>query len=155
MALVINPDLAEAYSARGNAYLRQKQYSLAGADFRRAYELEPLDDQAITGVAIIQAIEGEWEQALEFVSGQAKRFRRNPYFAYNTACVCGRAIEYLQKQPSSATRDENIKRLQQAAVDHLRDAVEYGFEQFDWMQRDPDLATLRDLPDFKSLGRSR
>jgi hypothetical protein len=34
------------------------------------------------------------------------------------------------------------------AIDALRQAVEAGYTNFGWMQNDPDLASLRDHPEF-------
>src|SRR5690606_144950 len=115
-----------------------------------AYRLDPFDGQAVTGVALIRAMNGEWKDAIQFVNAQASHFPRDPIFAYNTACVYGRAIEYLQKPDSPEAPAETAK-LQLEAIKKLNEARDYGFNQFDSMQRDPDLATLRDLPGFRQL----
>jgi adenylate cyclase len=39
----------------------------------------------------------------------------------------------------------------QKALETLRSAVQSGYQDFGWMQNDPDLATLRDEPAFKEL----
>ena len=38
-----------------------------------------------------------------------------------------------------------------AALDLLQAAVKAGYKNFSWIQQDPDLAALRDLPEFKKL----
>lgn len=151
MALIINPDLSDAYSARGNVHLRQGDFAKAGEDFSQAFQLDPYDGQAVTGIAIVQAHDGHWEQAVQFATSQAVHFPRDNIYAYNTACVYGRAIESLQKQPDSPQRNSRIAEYQQRAIQKLADAVDYGFKQFDWMQKDPDLSTLRELPGFQQL----
>jgi HEAT repeat protein len=151
LAILINPELADAYSARGNVYLRMEQFSEAGKDFAEALRLDPFDGQAITGVAIVKAVGGHEEDAVKFVDEQAHRFPRDRFFAYNTACVYGRAIDALRRRPESAELQVRIAELQGQALKKLHESIDYGFNQFEWMQKDPDLAPFRDLPDFKKL----
>jgi tetratricopeptide (TPR) repeat protein len=44
---------------------------------------------------------------------------------------------------------------QEEAVQWLRRAVERGYRAYDLMRRDPDLESLRDLPDYRELVRGR
>lgn len=151
MAILINPELPDAYSSRGNAYLRKNQFAEAGSDFRKAFELDPFDSQAITGVGIVQAIQGEGEQAIQFVKGHAASFPKDRYYPYNSACVFARSIEYLQKNSPTAEQKARIEELQKEAIAKLQESIELGFNQFEWMQKDPDLASIRELPEFKLL----
>lgn len=57
----------------------------------------------------------------------------NPTAHYNLACSLA-----LVKRKADALRS-------------LRQAVELGYNDFDWMQQDPDLETLKDHPDFRAL----
>jgi tetratricopeptide (TPR) repeat protein len=154
VAITINPDLGDAYSARAGIRLHQNKLDQAAADFRRALELDAFDHQAVTGLAIVLAMQGDWQQAVQFVADQAGHFPRNEYFAYNSACVCGRAIETLRKQPASEERDRVIAQLQTQAIERLRTALSLGFNQFAWMKEDPDLISLHDLPAFQQLQRT-
>jgi len=154
MAILINPELADAYSSRGNVLLRQNEYKKAGEDFRRALELDPIDSQAVTGIAIVQSISGDWEQAVAFVEQHADEFPQDRFYPYNRACVYARAVEFLKKQPASMERDQHIGMLQTKALEQLELAVRHGFRQFDWMRKDPDLASIRDLPEFQKLSRT-
>lgn len=151
MAIVINPDLADAYSARGNVYLRLDQYQKAGEDFRKAFELDEYDGQAITGVAIINAIEGRIQEAVELIEQRRHRFPQDRFYAYNSACVYSRCIEALRKQPVSAQRDERIRHFEEQAIARLKESMKLGFRDADWMLRDPDLAAIRSLPQFNRL----
>jgi Flp pilus assembly protein TadD len=151
LAILINPELADAYSARGNVYLRLDQFSNAGKDFLEALRLDPIDGQAVTGLAIVKAVEGHEEEAIRYVDEQARHYPGDRFFAYNTACVYGRAIEALRRRPASAEIQARIAELEGQALKKLHESIDYGFNQFDWMQKDPDLAAFRDLPDFKKL----
>ncbi|WP_437191955.1 TPR end-of-group domain-containing protein [Planctomicrobium sp. SH527] len=151
MAILINPELPDAYSSRGNAYLRKNQFPEAGNDFKKAFELDPFDSQAVTGVAIVQAIQGEGDQAVQFVKGHAASFPEDRYYPYNSACVYARSIEYLQKNSPTAEQKARIEELQKEAIAKLQESIELGFNQFEWMQKDPDLASIRELPEFKVL----
>ncbi|SFJ25005.1 HEAT repeat domain-containing protein [Planctomicrobium piriforme] len=154
LAILINPELPDAYSSRGNVLLRRNEFKKAGDDFKRAHELDPYDSQAVTGIAIVQAIEGEWQSAVKFVNDQAEQFPQDRFYPYNTACVYARAVENLKKQPSTPELTEQIADLQKSAIEHLKKSIDFGFNQFDWMQKDPDLASIRDLPEFKQLVRN-
>ncbi len=46
------------------------------------------------------------------------------------------------------TREQNDLRT---AINLLQAAVQAGFKDVAWMREDPDLAALRDLPEFKKL----
>jgi len=151
VAITINPELSEAYSMRGNTHLRLNQVDPAGEDFRKALELDPFDSQAVTGHAIVQAIEGEWEQAIQFVKDRRTHFPNDRFFPYNVACVIGRAIESIRKEGESSEHHQRIPQLQIEAIEQLKIAIALGFSEFSWMKIDPDLAALRDLPEFKLL----
>jgi tetratricopeptide (TPR) repeat protein len=58
---------------------------------------------------------------------------RNATAHYNLACSLA-----LAKRKSDALRE-------------LRQAVELGYRDFDWMQQDPDLDALKHHPDFHAL----
>lgn len=57
----------------------------------------------------------------------------NPTAHYNLACSLA-----LVKRKADALRS-------------LRQAVELGYRDFDWMQQDPDLDGLKNHPDFRAL----
>lgn len=150
MAILINPDLADAYSARGNIYLRKSEFRKAGTDFDKAYELDPFDGQAITGVAIVRAIDGNWEAAIQLIKEKEPRFPRDRFFSYNTACVYSRCVATLRKS-DVPEKDKLIAEFEKQAIAKLREAVAHGFSDLGWMQKDPDLVSVRDLPEFKQI----
>ncbi len=57
----------------------------------------------------------------------------NPTAHYNLAC----SLALCKKRPD--------------ALRSLRKAVSLGYDDFDWMQQDPDLELLKDDPEFRQL----
>jgi predicted Zn-dependent protease len=58
---------------------------------------------------------------------------KNPTAHYNLACSLA-----LAKRKTDALRE-------------LRQAVQLGYRDFDWMQQDPDLEALKQHPEFQAL----
>ena len=74
---------------------------------------------------------------------------------YNAACVyslCAAAIK-PEKDQDALTAEQSAARQQHIAdaLATLREAIAAGWKGFAHMQTDPDLAPLRDLPEFKAL----
>ena len=63
----------------------------------------------------------------------------------------------VKLQPSNATAHYNLacslalSRSKADALRALRQAVHFGYRDFDWMQQDPDLEELKQHPEFLSL----
>ncbi len=72
-------------------------------------------------------------------------------YTYNAACVYGRALEQLLKQPPSPERDKQADGFRDKSIADLRRSVKLGFPDLDWMKRDSDLDSLHDMPEFKKL----
>ncbi|WP_437188213.1 HEAT repeat domain-containing protein [Planctomicrobium sp. SH668] len=151
MAIMINPELADAYSSRGNVYLRRNEFEKADVDFRKAMKLDIHDGQALTGVAIVAAIIGDWESAVSMVEVNAPRFRTDRFYSYNSACVYSRCVERLRQSTDSPDVKEKIANFEKLAIERLQESITRGFSQFEWMKEDPDLSAIRDLPAFHQL----
>ncbi|MEX2288563.1 MAG: tetratricopeptide repeat protein, partial [Planctomycetaceae bacterium] len=151
LAIKLDSDLPEAYTGRANALIRLNKYADAKSDYVKARELDPYDSQAVTGAGLCLAIEGSYEEGIKIVEGARETFKDDQLFAYNAACVYGRAVEHLTKNDKIADREKKIEAFQQKAVEDLQSAVKLGFGDFKWMQEDPDLVPLHDLPGFKKL----
>lgn len=150
LAIELDPDLATAYSWRANAYLKRSDFDKARSDYRKAWDLDPFDGQAATGLGITLAIDGKWQEGIQIVEGAAERFPNDHIYVYNTACVYGRAIEFLQANAPEANR-ATIEELQAKALSTLGRAIKLGFNEVDLMKTDPDIAPLRDLKEFPKL----
>ncbi|MEW4489691.1 HEAT repeat domain-containing protein [Thalassoglobus sp. JC818] len=151
LAAEIDPELGTAFHGKGNALLKLKRFDESKEAYKVALELDDFDGQAITGLGIVMAIQGETEAAVELALESIDKFPKDNVYYYNTACVYGRAIEYLRKQPQSDETRETIKEYEEAAIQKLRESIEFGFEEFDLMRKDPDIDALRDVPGFDSL----
>jgi tetratricopeptide (TPR) repeat protein len=63
----------------------------------------------------------------------------------------------VKLQPENATAHYNLacslalSKRKGDALNELRRAVQLGYRDFDWMQRDPDLEPLKKLPEFQRL----
>ncbi|MFG0334752.1 MAG: HEAT repeat domain-containing protein, partial [Maioricimonas sp. JB049] len=153
VALELDPDLLEAWQGRGNARLKLERFEEAAADFRQVLELAPDDGEAITGLGVALAVQGEHEKAVQLVTEKADKFEKDMIFAYNTACVYGRAAESLARTEPSDERDEQVAAYRDAAIAALEKSFALGFSDEKLAKTDPDLNSLRDTDAFKTLMR--
>jgi hypothetical protein len=72
-------------------------------------------------------------------------------YTYNAACVYGRALERLLKQPHTPERDQEVDRYRAKSIADLRRSIKLGFPDLDWMKKDSDLDSLHDVPEFKKI----
>jgi len=80
--------------------------------------------------------EGKYERALQEYRKAIKAAPTNSTAWYNLACALSR-----------------LKRIREA-VDALKKAVEVGFDDIDWLKKDPDLDNLRDDPRYRAFVKS-
>jgi tetratricopeptide (TPR) repeat protein len=151
IALELDPQLAEAYAGRAQVLLKQEKPQEAHKDFTKALELDPYNSQAVTGLGIVLVLEGKYEAGITFVEDARKKFTNDVFYAYNTACVYGRALEHLQKNEKIEGRDKKMPEYQEKAIAELKRSVTLGFQDFNWMQKDPDLKSLAEVPEFKQI----
>jgi Flp pilus assembly protein TadD len=153
LASQLDPQLPEAYAGQGDIHLKQQRYPDAEKTFGKSYELDPTNGLACSGLAIAQVMQGRLEEGLQTVEKVREQFTQDVNYAYNVACVYGRAAETLAKQPASAERDARLAKFQQQALDDLKQAIKLKFDDYEWMRKDPDLKSLHDLPAFQTLTR--
>jgi HEAT repeat protein len=151
MAIEVDPELAAAYSSRGHCRLRLNELGPAESDFRKAGELDPFDSMAVTGLGIVLVLRGDLPGGIKAVDEAAGRFEQDPLFAYNAACMYGRAVEAASRQTAPDGAVPDIAQLQRQALSRLEQSIKLGFQDFDWMLQDPDLESLRNLPEFRKL----
>ncbi len=147
----INDTYLDAYTGRGHTNLQKSDWKAAQKDFQKAFDLDNKSSQAITGLAICMVYNHQDEKAISFVERQAKQFEQNNLFQYNVACVFGRALINLKDQAKTPEVQQRIKEYQEKAIRYLATASRHGFDDVEWMQKDPDLSELQELPAFKSL----
>jgi HEAT repeat protein len=154
MAIQLDPQLAEAYAGRGKLKLRQNKLSDAGRDFEKALELklEP-DSEVITGLALARVVDGRLDDGIRLVEDNRGKFKmqNQGLYPYNAACVYSRACEYLDAHADVPDRDKKRDDYRQKALADLAQSIKQGFDDFNWMAEDPDLAALRADAEFKKL----
>ena len=151
LASEIDPELSIAFHGMGNALLKLEEFEKSKEAYQKALELDEFDGYAITGLAILWAIEGKTARAVELAENSIDKFPDDNVYYYNTACVYGRAVEFLEKQTQNKEIQSTIARYQIEGIQKLRESLELGFEEFELMRTDPDIASLRKLPEFAEL----
>lgn len=151
LALLFDPEFAEAYSRRGHMRLTQEKLDEARSDFEQAIGLDEYDVIGVTGLAIVDAIQGEHAAAVKRIESAKERFADDMMFEYNSACVYGRALLAVQGEDESEERTAVIERYRGAGLAHLQRALELGFADRDHLRRDPDLEAFRDTPEYQEM----
>jgi tetratricopeptide (TPR) repeat protein len=155
MAIQLDPNLSDAYAGRGHAWLHQEKFAEAAADFEKAYEQDPYNSLALTGICLVMVLaDGKVDEAVKKLEGDREKFHNDGLFLYNAACVYGRALERVQKDEKGTEEDQRVEKYKQAALADLRKSIELGFQDFDLMKKDPDLKSLADVPEFQELLKS-
>jgi predicted Zn-dependent protease len=96
--------------------------------------------------------------------------RRNPGYAHVVEILGGLYTRHgriadglkmdrklVKLQPANPTAHYNLacslalSKRKSAALTELKQAVELGYRDFDWMQQDPDLEPLKHHPEFQDL----
>ena len=67
-AIELNPEYADAYNNRGNAYRNIKEYEKAISDYNRAIELNPEDAMAYENLSELYITTGNYKSALETIT---------------------------------------------------------------------------------------
>ncbi len=124
---------AQAHSALGNTETANALYRLAFRAIEKHVELNPDDARAFTTGAVSLCRLGESEAGLAWARRAVAIDPEDAGIQYNVACL--HALE------GDSTR----------AIQCLEAAVKAGFAHRDWVERDPDLDSLRDDPRFKTL----
>ncbi|HEY3964487.1 MAG TPA: HEAT repeat domain-containing protein [Planctomycetaceae bacterium] len=151
-AIQIDPELSDAYSGRGHALLKQEKYAEAGKDFATAYEQDPYNSMALTGVCLAMILtDGKPDGAVKKLEADRHKFQNNALFNYNAACVYGRAYECLHKDPQAENREKRLESYKQAGLADIKKSLDGGFDDVDFVKKDPDLKLFLELPDFQEL----
>jgi adenylate cyclase len=124
---------AQAHSALGNAETANALYRLAFRAIEKHVELNPDDARAFTTGAVSLCRLGESEAGLAWARRAVAIDPEDAGIQYNVAC-----LHALEGDPTRA-------------IQCLEAAVKAGFAHRDWVEKDPDLDSLRDDPRFKAL----
>jgi hypothetical protein len=78
----------------------------------------------------------------------------NPDNLYNAGCgyaICAAAIAPAENESLTPEQLAQQQEYIDLALNCLRESIAVGYSDFEHMQQDPDLAVLRDLPEFDEL----
>jgi len=128
---------AQTLSALGRTTDAEAAYRRALPVIERHLELNPDDARAITMGAVCFSRLGDRTRGLEWAQQATAVDPEDASVCYNVACLL--ALE--------GERDR--------AIDNLRRAFLVGFARRDWIEKDPDLDSLRDDPRFQALVREK
>jgi eukaryotic-like serine/threonine-protein kinase len=111
----------------------------------------------LRGIGKSRAKQGKSAEALDsfreaIVLGERIAVEDN-LFTYDLACVLALYAEVVSRfQPAPGNDSNKIsQKYSDRAMEVLRQAVERGWRDADWTERDPELRSLRSRPDFQAL----
>jgi tetratricopeptide (TPR) repeat protein len=155
IAIKLDPDLPDSFAGRGEARLMLDKLEEARQDFAKAYELDPYSGKAASGLAKVIIRQGKLDAAIKQLEEARPKSEKNPYdgfaFAYNAACVYGRAFQQVQEDEQAPDRDKRLAEYRQKALTDLQSAVQKGFADFEKLKSDPVVGGGGDLPEFKKI----
>jgi tetratricopeptide (TPR) repeat protein len=131
-AIRLNPKGSAWYASRGTAFWLKKEYDRAMADCNESIRINP-SAYGYTGRALVYAAKKEYDKAIKDLN-EAIRLNPKSFTAfYNRACcfaLLGRTGQ---------------------AVDDLGRSLELGNRNFEHMEKDNDLDTIRSDPRYQEL----
>lgn len=139
-ASALRPEDAEAVGMLAQAYAGIGSNAESVAARRRAIkllqqqlELTPDDARAAIMAGVQLAVLGETEPAHEYIRRALKIDPDDPMLLYNAGCVFASTGELEE------------------AMTSLEHAVDAGFGHKEWIEHDPDLLPLHDMPRYKKI----
>ena len=152
LCLNLDPSFSDALAERGLALMHLEKFAEAGADFRKCLEHDPVNHLAVTGDCLTMILaDGKFDEAVQKLETSRAQHATNPVFQYNAACVYGRALERLAKEPAAPPRDEKIAKYRQQGLADLKKSFELGFRDLELLKSDPDLTSYHGTPEWEEL----
>jgi Flp pilus assembly protein TadD len=127
------PDYAPGFINLGYNLFLARDLPAAEEAYRRALALQPGYPSAIMGLGNICLETGRLAEARGFYRQALDSGGNGPDLHFNLAC-----LEALSRNPD-------------AALTHLEEALRLGYRNAEALTRNPELATLRQLPAFQRL----
>ena len=119
----------------GNKNFKAGQFEEAIINYRKALHHNKNFKEATINLSIAYMKNSDFETALKTLQHGMMLAPKNPHIYYNYACYYS-----LLGQP-------------EASLEKLKEALEFGFDQFKQIETDPDLENLRQSDKFKNWAR--
>jgi TolB-like protein/Flp pilus assembly protein TadD len=174
IALTIDPELFEAYYFYGRSCFAQGQYEKAATLFARASQANPADYQAVSLQGLCLRALGRGDEARKAFEDCMERVDRHlqlhpddvraVYMKSGSLIGLGenalamewadRALAMDPEEPSvlyNVACDYALMGATDKALDCLAKAFDQGFGHKEWVEHDPDLASVREHPRYLCL----
>jgi len=159
--------LARYYNNRGRAYLEKKEYDKAIVDFTKAVELDPTSFDAYSYLGVVNDSIGNYDKAIEYYT-KAIELKPDDFKNYNNRAMAyyfkgdyDKAMADLMKAIELNPKDSlsyyniaclySIKNNIEEACNWLSKAIENGYNNWDSIKQDKDLANIRNSPCYKQI----
>jgi tetratricopeptide (TPR) repeat protein len=130
----MKPEARKLFS-EGVAFLGEQQPDRALRKFMSAEEIDPRNSSILMNIGVAHKMRREYPQARNYFQQAIRADKTDAEAHYNLACVL--ALENRTKE----------------AMDALRNAIRYGFDDIKTLEVDSDIESLRALPGFEELKR--
>jgi len=132
-AIEINPFYAEAYNNLGAVYLDKEEYKKAIQHLQKAIEIDSSYGFPHYNLAIALHYLGKDEEAIAELKEAIWLNPRSFKAYYNLACYY------------------SLLNQVDLAIENLQLSIEYGYSNWDWIEKDPDLNNIRRDPRYKEI----
>ena len=133
-SLALNPNHILAHNNIGILLFQEGQTHEAIRHFKEALRLKPDFPEPLHNLGLVFSSMGRLQESLDYFKKTVSLAPHyNPVVYYNIACIFGR-----MHQP-------------EASIEWLGDAVRHGYENWDLIQSDPDLDSIRNHPGYQRL----
>jgi tetratricopeptide (TPR) repeat protein len=151
-ALKLDPKYSEAINNLGTVYYAKKNYRRAVSYYNRALKIKPTSASIYSNLGTAQFARKKYKEAAE---SYEKALSLDPevfeHRGTNGVLLQERSVNeralfhfYLAKTYAKAGAVER-------ALSYIRKALEEGFKEREKFQKEPEFATLQELPEFKEL----
>jgi len=151
-AIRLNPKYAEAINNLGTIYYARKQYRKAIGQYNKALKLAPVSASIYSNLGTAEFSRKKYKEASD---AYQKALQLDPeVFEHRNASgtlLQERNVEerakfhyYLAKTYAKAGNQER-------ALQYIRKALEEGFKDRDKFTKEPEFASLKELPEFQEL----
>jgi len=108
----------------------------------------------VTGLIHVRARLGQHAEAYELAEELRARVTEDTEALYNLVCgysLCASAVRQERKLDDMPADERTLyDQYLAAAIDTLRDAMKHGYNNLSALETDPDLAAIRETPEFAS-----